>query len=460
MENNRPSAHLKWNNRNEEMKSQAGYTIRDIERIIVNPVFDNQSIFEQMGEPVSIDGVINNRYYYGDNYDLLQVLASSKNERKIDLIYIDPPYMTELDYHSRISVGTYSDIRHINRKAFQDTWEGGMDSFLDMLYSRLRLMRQVLAENGSIFVHVDWHSSHYVKILLDEVFGRDNFINEIVWCFGGGSSSRKHFQRKHDLIFWYARSSEYTFNPQYRPYTSGTVQRGLTNVKGDRYKLNEEGALMQDWWVDINKILSPTARENLKFPTQKPKELIKRILLSASHPGSLVADFFAGSGTTAEVCNELGRTWILSDSSKLALQTTLYRLLRSGSPPFAIITGEQLPEKDEQGKLVLKKPVFRKIDKDRCLIEIGIESYCPQPENMRPSSQDFASDIEFWELDLDFNGEVFHSHYQIMREKQRFKAPIALNLLVHVPAKESYKIAIKVYDVFATHTMEVMTFEP
>jgi site-specific DNA-methyltransferase (adenine-specific) len=461
MENNRTSAHLKWNNKIDEMKSQTGSIIREIERIIVNPIFDNQSYFEQMGKSVNAQVDISDRYYFGDNYDLLQFLAGSEDERKIDLIYIDPPYMTELDYHSRISAGTFSDIQHINRKAFADTWECGLDSYLDMLYSRLQLMRQVLAEKGSIFVHVDWHSSHYVKVLLDEVFGRDNFVNEIVWCFGGGSSSRKHFQRKHDLIFWYSRSSSFIFNPQYRPYTSGTLQRGLTNVKGDRYKLNEEGALMQDWWVDINKILSPTARENLKFPTQKPKELIKRIIMSASHPGSLVADFFAGSGTTAEVCNELGRDWILSDNSNLALQTTLYRLLRSGSPPFAIYTGgEKSPEKDNQGELLLKKPLVRKIDENLCLIEIGIESYWPEQDDRRTFSQDFASNIEFWELDLDFNGEVFNSHYQVMREKQRFKAPIALHLQVQVPLKQSYKIAIKVYSVFATHTMEVLTFEP
>jgi site-specific DNA-methyltransferase (adenine-specific) len=459
--NNRPSPHLKWNNRNDAMKIQAGagYSIREIERIIVNTVFDKQSFFEQRGPAISIDGELNNRYHYGNNYDLLQFLATSNNERKINLIYIDPPYMTDLDYYSRISVGTASDIRHINRKAFQDTWESGLNAYLDMLYPRFQLMRQVLADNGSIFVHVDWHASHYVKVLLDEIFGRDNFINEIVWCFGGGSSSRKHFQRKHDLIFWYARSSEYTFNPQYRPYTAGTVQRGLTKVKGDRYKLNEEGAVMQDWWADINKILSPTARENLKFPTQKPKELIKRIIRSASQSGDLVADFFGGSGTTAEVCNELGRDWILSDSSKLAMQTSLYRLLKSGSPPFAIVAGENNPGKDGRGELVLKEPIFRKIDKNGCLIEIGIESYLPEKEN-RPSSQDFASDIEFWELDLDYNGEIFNSHYQVMREKQRFKDEIALNFLVHIPLQESYNIAVKVYDVFATHTMEVLTFEP
>ncbi len=458
MESNRPSVHLAWN-KVDKLRIRPGDSIREIERIVVNPVYDNQSFFEPLAKP-AIDGEISKRYYYGDNYNLLQVLAATKNERKIDLIYIDPPYMTELVYHSRISVGKFSESRHINRKAFQDTWEGGLDAYLDMLYSRLLLMRQVLASNGSIFVHVDWHISHYVKVLLDEVFGRENFINEIVWCFGGGSSSRKHFQRKHDLIFWYGRSSEYTFNAQYRPYTAGTIQRGLTNVKGDRYKLSDEGAIMQDWWVDINKILSPTARENLKFPTQKPKELINRIIKTASHSGSLVADFFAGSGTTAEVCNELGRDWILSDSSNLALQTSIYRLLKSGSSPFAIVTSGSCPPQEGQGELVLKRPVFKKIGPNLGLIDIGIESYWPEPANKRPAACEFASDIEFWELDLNYDGKVFNSYYQVMREKQRFKEPIALNLLVQVPIQECYKIAIKVYDIYAAHTIEALTFEP
>ncbi|MDD4802035.1 MAG: site-specific DNA-methyltransferase [Syntrophomonas sp.] len=457
--NYKRSVHLLWNNKSEELKAEETCNIREIEKVVANPVFNNESIFEHRKATLASDYEMKNHYYYGDNYDLLQVLAQRENVRKIDLIYIDPPYMTELDYYSRISVGNFSDTWHINRKAFQDTWAGGIDSYLDMLYTRLRLMRQALAENGTIFVHVDWHSSHYVKVLLDEVFGAENFINEIVWCFGGGSSSRKHFQRKHDLIFWYSRGSEYVFNQQYRPYSQGTMQRGLTAVKGDRYKLNDEGAVLQDWWVDINKILSPTARENLKFPTQKPKELISRIIKTASNPGSLVADFFAGSGTTAEVCNQLGRDWILSDTSKLALQTSLYRLLRSDSPPFTIVAGEEnCLEENDQTILELKKPVFLQSDKDECLLEVGIEYYWPKQDERPSSGHDFASNIEFWELDLNYNGKFFNSCYQVIREKQRFKAPLALNLIVHVPLKTSYCIAVKVYDVYANQTVEVMTF--
>jgi site-specific DNA-methyltransferase (adenine-specific) len=457
MENKRPFR-LVWDSKIESAGSRSSVALQEMERVTVNPVFDNQEFFVPGGVPRAEGAPVNNLYYYGDNYDLLQALTSGGNQPKIDLIYIDPPYMTDQDYHSTISIGTYSEVRHINRQAFQDKWPGGLDSYLDMMYPRLQLMREVLDLEGSILVHVDWHASHYIRVLLDEIFGPENFINEIAWCFGGGSSSHRYFHRKHDLIFWYARGSKYTYNPQYRPYTQGTMQRGLTNVKGDRYKLNEEGALMQDWWVDINKILSPTARENLKFPTQKPKELLRRLIAAASPPGGRVVDLFAGSGTLAEVCNEMGRNWILADNSKLALQTSLYRLIRSGSPPFTIARAEHSRLENESGALVLKKPGLRAVDDHTLLISIGIEYFQPAVMDERVVSQDFADYIEFWEIDLDFNGTVFNSHYQVIRPRQRFKEPIALDMTVRTVVRDEHKIAVKVWDAFANQTLGVVTW--
>ena len=452
MENVKPPTHLQWDSNMDYNKESAPRSVHEIERVVVNPIRDSQFSFEQMAEAAVPAKVIHNQCHYGDNYELLQVLCAN-NSRRIDLIYIDPPYMTELDYHSTIGVGTYSDVKHVSREAFKDRWPRGLDSYLDMLYPRISLMRQLLSKEGSIFVHVDWHVSHYVRVLLDEIFGRENFVNEIVWCFGGGGNSRKHFHRKHDLIFWYARSHEYIYNPQHRPYTSGTLQRGLTPVKGDRYKLHEEGALMQDWWVDVNKVLSPTARENLKFPTQKPKELIKRIIASASHPESLVADFFAGSGTTAEVCNELGRSWIMCDNSRVALQTTMYRLINSSSAPFSISVDQSYLEESTSCQLILKNPAVKKCDDNYYLIDIGIQSYRPQIINRDFCPKNFADYIEFWEVDLDFNGRVFNSHFQVIRDKRRFKEAIALDIRVPLTAIKNYQIAVRVYDIYANTTL-------
>jgi len=454
MENKR-SARLVWDTAINEECGQTVRSIHEIQRVLINPVFDNQAYFEQIEEPLNADN-INNRYYYGDNYDLLVNLAQPVNTPKIDLIYIDPPYMSELDYHSTISIGNHSHIQHINREAFQDRWPLGLDSYLDMMYGRLKLMRQVLADTGSIFVHVDWHASHYVRVLLDEIFGRENFINEIVWCFSGGSSSRKYFHRKHDLIFWYARSSEYVYNPQYRPYTQGTLERGLTNVKGNRYKLHQEGALMQDWWVDINKILSPTAYENLKFPTQKPKDLIRRLVAAASQPGDTVADFFAGSGSLAEVCNETGRNWILCDNNKLALQTCYYRLIRSGAPPFVILGDNSQASENKGAELELRTPIIQVVNEKKILINIGIKYFKPASLDKQPIQHDFADYIEFWEIDPDYNGEYFNSQYQVIRKKQRFKETIALDIVFPAAAGNERKIAIQIWDVWANQTMEVV----
>jgi len=454
MDNIKPPTYLQWDSDIDSNKERTPRSVREIERVVVNPIRDIQWSFEQMAEPAIPVNAVYNRYHYGDNYELLKVLCA-ENSRRIDLIYIDPPYMTELDYHSTIGVGSYSDVKHVSREAFKDRWPRGLDSYLDMLYHRIGLMRQLLSKEGSIFVHVDWHVSHYVRVLLDEIFGRDNFVNEIVWCFSGGGNSRKHFHRKHDLIFWYARNQDYIYNPQHRPYTSGTVQRGLTPVKGERYKLHEDGALMQDWWIDINKVLSPTARENLKFPTQKPKELIKRIIASASHPGSLVADFFAGSGTTAEVCNELGRNWIMCDNSRVAMQTTLYRLINSSSAPFSISADKSYLEESTSGHLILKNPVVKKCDNNKYVIDIGIQTYRSQIINKDFNPKNFADYIEFWEVDLDYNGKVFNSHFQVIRDKRRFMEAIALDLRLPMTTIKNYQIAIRVYDIFAHAAMAV-----
>lgn len=454
MENERP-AHLVWKTELSEENLPSGRPVQDVERVTVNPVWDNQAYFEQTDMPLD-DHPCNNLYYYGDNYDLLHNLKRSATARKIDLIYIDPPYMSELDYNSTVSIGGYSHNQQVNRAAFEDRWPHGLDSYLDMMYLRLKLMRDVLTDTGSILVHVDWHASHYIRLLLDEIFGRDNFINEIVWCFSGGSSSRRYFHRKHDLIFWYARGSGYVYNPQYRPYTQGTVERGLTSIKGDRYRLHEEGALMQDWWTDVNKILSPTAYENLKFPTQKPRDLIKRLIMAASNPGDLAADFFSGSGTLAEVCNATGRNWILCDNSKLALQTCVYRLIRSGSPPFIIKSQAGGAVNNEESELVLKKPVIQTLNDRKIIINIGIEFFKPSCMQEPPPKRKFADYIEFWEIDPEYNGEYFNSQYQVIRRKHRFKQPIALDAVLPAAAGKALKIAVKVWDVYANQTMSVM----
>ncbi|NMC27783.1 MAG: site-specific DNA-methyltransferase [Syntrophomonadaceae bacterium] len=441
---------LVWNRGDNTDQAPGNLVYYETARLNVNPVTENQAYFAA-ADPASADPA-RNLWFCGDNYALLEMLCKVNNSQ-LDLIYIDPPYMTDTDFMSTISIGGYAQAQHINREAFCDRWPGGLDAYLDMLYPRLQLMHKILARKGSILVHVDWHTSHYVRVLLDEVFGAQNFVNEIAWCFGGGSSSHRYFHRKHDLIFWYAKSSEYTYNPQYRPYTKGTLQRGLTTVKGERYKLNEEGALMQDWWTDINKILSPTARENLKYPTQKPRELLRRLIAAISKPGDKVADFFAGSGTLGEVCDELGRSWIMCDNSKLALQTSLYRLISAGTPPLAIAGTSQMPADNQTGLLLLKEPEARFENGEEMLLAVGIEYFRPAAlEQDIPAAQS-GDYIEFWEIDPDYDQRCFNSCYQVIRPRHRFKEPIPLEVGVKVTPKAGRLLAVKVWDVFANQTL-------
>lgn len=413
---------------------------------------------DESKKPANVkEDIIPNRYYWGDNLDVLAYLLTHPDTPRPQVIYIDPPYMSQVHYRSIIKgkKGQPNFMRH----AFTDQWENDIDAYLSMLYPRLQLMQQILNEQGSIFIHVDWHVSHYVRVLLDEIFGRGNFINEIVWCYSGGSNTKKHLQRKHDIIFWYARSQTYTFHPQYRPYTPGTLERGLTAVKGTNYRLSERGAILQDWWTDINKILSPTAYENLHYPTQKPRQLLKRLIEMASSPGDLVADFFGGSGTTAEVCEQLGRRWLLCDNSQLALQTSLKRLIKTKAADFLIFSdpGANLTTQST-GVLKIKTSVIKDCGGNYYQLSVGIDYFKPPrlPDNW--DDQNFAAAIEFWEIDIDYKQPVFNSCYQMVRNKKQ--TGIKLDISFYLLKKDAYTIAIKVYDYHAEQTMQVIQFQP
>ena len=266
-----------------------------------------------------------NKLIWGDNKIILSSLKNGPLREKIEsqgglkLIYIDPPFDVGADFSMDIQIGgdTFTKKPNILEEiAYRDTWGKGADSFIAMVHERLVLMRDLLTEDGSIYVHCDWRVNSFIRLVLDEIFGSNCQRNQIVWCYGGGSAPKGYYHRKHDNLFWYSKSSTmWIFNKQFRPYSERTLQRGLTAVKGDQYKLNERGATLDDWWPgkEVQKILSPTAYENLKYPTQKPESLLTRIIQGHSNEGDLVADFFCGSGTTAAVAEKLGRKWIVSD---------------------------------------------------------------------------------------------------------------------------------------------------
>lgn len=217
----------------------------------------------------------------------------------LDLIYIDPPFFSRREFGE-----------------FSDTWEGSMATYLEFLRPRCTKLRHLLKPTGTFFIHLDWHAVHYAKVMLDDIFGYDNFVNEIIWCYQSGGASKRTLARKHDTILFYSKSKSYTFNVIRTPYLSG-------NVAG-RPGFHPEGKMLQDWW-NIS-MLSTTDSRRCGYPTQKPEELLERIITIGSNEGDTVADFFCGSGTTLVAAKKLRRKFIGVDCNPEALRITRERL--------------------------------------------------------------------------------------------------------------------------------------
>jgi len=250
---------------------------------------------------------------------------------KINLIYIDPPFFTGADFSFKVKVGNEEISKEpsiLEEKAYRDTWKGGMATYLKYMYERLVLMRELLAENGSIYVHCDWHVAHYLKVMMDnDIFGSDNFRNEIIWCYSGGGYSKQDYPNKHDCIYRYTKGSDYIFNLEFKPYAESTQQVGKhSTLAGEDITIDlEKGTPVSDWWTDIKP--ETGWAKSIDYPTLKPEMLLRRIILASSDSGDLVADFFCGSGTTLAVAEKLGRRWIGSDLSKYTVHISRKRLL-------------------------------------------------------------------------------------------------------------------------------------
>jgi DNA modification methylase len=282
-----------------------------------------------------------NKLIWGDNRLILSSLVNGPLREEIEkqgglkLIYIDPPFAVGADFSYNIAVNGDSVTKQqsiIEEIAYRDTWGRGISSYLSMMYERLKLMHQLLAEDGSIYVHCDWRVDSYLKYLLDEVFGKSNIINEIVWFYTSGGKSINAFQKKHDVIYFYSKGKNYIFNSNdiRIPYSEKTLANYKPGLKGSQYTadvtLNEKGKIPEDYWNIA--IASKSLIENLGYPTQKPEALLERIIKASSNEGELVADFFCGSGTTASVAEKLGRKWIACDLGRFAVHTTRKRMIQ------------------------------------------------------------------------------------------------------------------------------------
>lgn len=358
----------------------------------------------QMGElplgSFDIDKTKMNRLIWGDNLLAMQALLAQGYAGKIDLIYIDPPFKSDADYSFQLKIEgkqVNKEAGIIEKLAYTDTWEGGADSYLDMIYSRLQLMKRLLSEKGNIYVHLDSAISHYVKIILDEVFGFKNYRNEIIWVRTSSHNMKtKGYVRTNDNILLYSKSDNYQFNDLYQPYSEAQLNRYKEDESGRLYKAEnltfssqnanrqfewrgtkppshrswgasveqleewwEEGKILTKRdgtprldglkvfldemkgnplttnWNDIDRI-GNTANERLDYPTQKPEALLERIIKASSNEGDLVADFFCGSGTTMAVADRLNRRWIGCNLDKVGIQVSRNRLVNQQSQPFLL----------------------------------------------------------------------------------------------------------------------------
>ncbi|WP_211128958.1 site-specific DNA-methyltransferase [Sinomonas albida] len=387
----------------EQLEGRNRVTLQTRELVIPSKSVTEEDLFRHLRRDEA-DGDQPNQLIYGDNLLAMAALLAGDDERpsmrnQVDLIYIDPPFDSKADYRTKITLpGTTIDQKPtvLEQFAYSDTWSDGTASYLAMMVPRLVLMRELMAESGSIFVHIDYHVGHYVKLLLDETFGRDQFRNEIVWKRRtGAASSNNAFGVQTDSIFWYSKTDGFRFTPQYRRDVSREeieAKFNLVEPDGRRYlsdnlgnpadrpnlkyvykghqppkngwavseavmaQMDAEGRLifpkkeggrirrktyLDDWkgypvqnlWDDVSPVQSQ-ANERLDYATQKPERLLARIIESCAPEGGLVADFFVGSGTTAAVAEKLGRRWVATDLGKPSIMVTRKRLIDQDAQPF------------------------------------------------------------------------------------------------------------------------------
>lgn len=358
-----------------------------------------------------MEAVPPNKLFLGDNLAIMAALLPDY-EGRINLIYADPPFFTNRHFPARIGRGEDSRKPREWQLAagYADHWDTA-DAYIDFLYQRLALMVRLLAPGGTLYLHLDWHADAYGRLLLDELLGADNFLNEIIWAYHGPSPIRSAFNRKHDTILVYTKGRAYTFNANdvRVPYDEATVKTFASSKKAGFGKVPDlkRGKVPEDWWYFP--VVARLHSERTGYPTQKPEALLERIILASSNPGDLVADFFCGSGTTPLVAARLGRHFLAADATFRALHTARERLVRAASPSFAVYTSTSASQS------VTDSPPFTF---ERAGAEIKLTSL------ELPA---------YWEIDPDWDGRVFCSRFQAVRPLRSGEIARHLPLLASPP---------------------------
>ncbi len=379
----------------------------------VLPAKDKSGLFRGVVPSVQSADAWKNRLCYGDNLLVMQALLCGDSATglppmrgMIDLIYIDPPYDSKADYRTNITLPNGNVEQKptvLEQFAYSDMWKEGTVSYLKAMYPRLALMKELLSEQGSIYVHLDWHVGHYVKLLMDEIFGKENFRNEIIWHYSGWNKKLKNsFEKRHDIILFYSLDNGgLKFNSFFEKWKSADEYAKKRKQKietetetGKKYVLSDagngkrikrylddalkEGVVVDDVW-DLDKI-NNSSLEGLGYATQKPEALLERIIKASSNENSIVADFFGGSGTTAAVAEKLGRRWITSDLGKPACMIMRKRLVDNEAKPFLFQSVG-----DYQREIFASSREFKRIG-DLARVVLNLFGALPFPDDGAPAN--------------------------------------------------------------------------
>ena len=312
-----------------------------------------------------------NSLFYMDNLTAIKELIAWGYSGTFDLLYLDPPFFTNLILNKNISIETPKGKIKFKIPLYSDNWDNNLYKYLEMLTTRLILMRDLLSESGSIYVHIDWRVVHYIRLIMDYIFGKDRFLNEIIWVYKSGGAGRRSFSKKHDNILVYTKSKNYIFNiSKEKSYNRALKPYRFKNVA--EYK-DERG-----WYTLVNSkdvwnidMVGRTSSERVDYATQKPCKLLEKIILTSSNKGSLIGDFFVGSGTSLIVAEKLQRRWVGSDNSIHSIVQVKKRLEPIGAK-YSVLSSKEEDDKDGlKGIKIYNSDGFLEIDLSDIEFDLG-----------------------------------------------------------------------------------------
>ncbi|HZX36427.1 MAG TPA: site-specific DNA-methyltransferase [Thermodesulfobacteriota bacterium] len=433
-----------------------------------------------------------NRLIQGDNLEVMRGLLSEGLEGKINLIYIDPPFLSKAAYTQKILVAGSK----VKRPAYSDRWT--TQGYIRMLYPRLAMMKRLLSLTGKIFVHCDRRANSHIRLILDELFGEENFLNEIVWHYGGRGAkySGGQFPRNHDTIYAYGKTKKAKLKKLYSEkriplkaalssgyrqggdgrvfrtaprgdYTdksikelsnSGRVHRTSSGKVRIKYFVPLENGMviekkpLDDVWDDIPDAMHISSSERTGFATQKPELLLERIIESGSDEGDLVADFFSGSGTTGVAATRLKRRWLLCEKTPIGAQVSLMRLLRKPKCAMVFEKTEGKNLSDNRGRLIIKKSFVPEKKTGAVNASVSLSGYKPgsTPKWLPLAAiKNPLSLIEYWAIDWDYDGVAFKNQWRSFGETLEKKARVILE-------KKPALLAVRAMDVMGNEIKKAL----